>query len=163
MKIRLYDSVQKLPGDYSSQLSDIFLTREKILEEKEGSELRDCLLAILETDLRLTAHIYVDRKPLFLGGSKVRILVTTSSTDGDGVIWGEGHDPGPEGGPYVESLHVDVDLLKVDKDVRVEYENNKKDFDGWKKFFYKVFEDMRNEQLCKIESAERLLTFLQPE
>lgn len=162
MKIRLYDSVQKLPGDSYSKLSDVFLTKEQLLKDEKDSELRDCLLAILETDLRLTAHIYINRKPVSLGGSEVRPVVTTSSVDQEGIIWGTGYDIGREGGPYVKSLHVDIDISKVAEHAKEKYKNSKKNFKEWKKFFYDIFENMRKEKLKNIEQAQHILTFLRP-
>ncbi len=162
MRIRIYDSVQELPGDYRSKISENFLTMEQLLINEADSELRDCLKAILETDLRLTAHVYIDRDPISLGGSNIRIVITTSSVDGNGIVWGTGYEPGPDGGPYVVSLHVDIDLLKVAEEYRDEYKKKKKDYEGWKKFFSDIFDQMRKENLQKIKSAQKILTFLVP-
>ncbi len=161
MEIRTYENVQKLPGDYTSELSEVFITSESLMAEEQDSELRDFLLALLEINLRLTAHVFLDRRQSSLGGSKIRIVITTTPTL-KGIIWGIGYDPSPEGGQYVESIHVDVDISKVGDDFKEEYKLQKKDFEGWKKFFLNIFEMMREESKSRIKRSEELLICLTP-
>jgi hypothetical protein len=124
MEIRLYKSVQALPGGNEYELSKVFLSKSEI-EAMPGEELQACLFALLSINLPLTAHIYLEVED----GTKIRPIITAKPAESGGLlqIWGTGYDMHPEGSEYVMTLRVDVDLTRYRKDCHEEILKERKD------------------------------------
>lgn len=170
MEIRLYDDIQKMPGNgWHSVLSSNLLIKEHLDQEK-GPELKACLGALMAIDFPLLiVHVFIQRDSTILGGEDLRIVITSKPQPQPHFVksldvWGLSNDHNPEGScGRVIRIPVDVAIeTHLAEQYRDEYREKKKDLAGWMEYFKKELESIRQNALERSLKTLRLIECLTP-